>query len=287
MNRPRFGSHLSIAGGMYHALEAACGYGMDCVQIFTKNQRQWKVPPLKEEALTQWHQTLQTTGLVENVSHVSYLINLASPTQSLREKSIALMIDELARAAALNIGHVVMHPGSPQDQSPSVGLKKIATALNRIHRKTPGLEVLTCLEVTAGQGSSLGHQFEHLRWIIDHVDAPQRLAVCFDTAHALAAGYDLTSAKGMRDTLKQFDEIIGLDLLRVAHVNDSKTPRHSRVDRHEHLGQGHVALDAIAELVNHRRLRGIPMILETPKGETDAGEDCDAINLKILRDLCR
>ena len=281
------GSHLSIAGGLHNAADEAQRLGMDCVQIFTKNQRQWRSAPLTDADIEQWKQHFRRARLKDAVSHDSYLINLASGDRSTREKSVALFVDEIERCEALAIPWLVTHPGAHLGAGEATGLKRVARALDRAHRRTSGYKTVTCLEITAGQGSGLGWRFEHLRRIIDMVAEPQRLAVCFDTAHALAAGYNLTRRAGMQATLDEFDDVIGLDLLKVFHLNDSKTKRRSRVDRHEHIGRGHVARIAFAVIVRDPRFRRIPKILETPKAAAPNGQLWDAVNLQTLRKLQR
>ncbi len=280
-----FGSHLSIAGGLHNALIDAQRLGMDCVQIFTKNQRQWRIPPLTDEQIDLWQQHQRETKINHVVSHDSYLINLASPDDQAWKKSIALFREELFRCEALGIPDLVAHPGAHMKSGEPAGLKRIAKALDQLHKDLPGLNVVTCLEVTAGQGTSLGARFEHLGQIIDAVKDPDRLGACLDTAHLLEAGYDLTSAAGCRDTLKQFDQTVGLDRVRVLHINDSKTPRGSRVDRHDHIGKGHVSLDAFGVIVKHPRFRKVPKILETPKADAPDGRPWDTVNLELLRSL--
>ena len=238
------GSHLSVAGGLHNALIKARQLGLDCVQLFTRNQRQWQTTPLTDTQIALWRDHLRRTRISTVISHDSYLINLASPVSELRSKSIGLYRRELLRCEALGIRHVVMHPGAYINGGEKAGLRRVASALNRLHRQLPGLEVRTCLEVTAGQGTSLGWRFEHLHRVIDQTHQPERLAVCLDTAHLLAAGYDLTSGDGARATLAECGRIIGLDRVAVIHLNDSKTPRGSKVDRHEHIGHGYVALEA-------------------------------------------
>lgn len=282
-----FGSHLSIAGGMHNALVEAKGLGMDCVQVFTKNQRQWRVPPLTDEQIALWEQHQKETGITRVVSHDSYLINLASPVKENWEKSIALFREELLRCEALGIGDLVTHPGAHMGQGEDAGVKRIAQALNQLHKDLPGLTAITCLEVTAGQGTTLGASFEHLRQIIDQTKQPQRLGVCLDTAHMLAAGYDLTSTKGCKAVLAELNTVVGLEQVRVLHLNDSKVPRGARVDRHAHIGHGHVSLDAFAVIVKHARFKHIPKILETPKAEAPDGRPWDTVNLEVLRSLMK
>ncbi len=278
-----FGSHLSIAGGMHNALIAARELGMNCVQVFTKNQRQWAAPPLKKEDVDLWFEHRESTGIEHVVSHDSYLINLASPKKDVREKSIKLYVDEVERCEALGIPHLVMHPGAHLGVGEEKGLARVAAAFDRIHKKLPGYKTLTCLEITAGQGTTLGYTLEHLRTIIDSVAEPGRMAVCLDTAHALAAGYDLTGEKGAKGFVKEIDAVLGLERVKVLHVNDSKVERGRRVDRHEHIGHGHVSLDAFRVLC--RKFKGVPKILETPKADAPDGRPWDTVNLETLRGL--
>lgn len=280
-----FGSHLSIAGGLHLALLEAQRLKMDCVQIFTKNQRQWKTPALSKEQIAAWHDHVRSTGILSTVSHDSYLINLASPDRSVREKSIALFRQELRHCDDLDIPFLVAHPGSHMGAGEVVGLKRVIRALDRVHRDLSGCGVITCLEITAGQGTGLGYRFEHLRTVMDGVREPDRLAICFDTAHALAAGYDLTSAAGAKGVLQELNDVIGARHVRVLHVNDSRVPRGKRVDRHEHIGKGHVARAAFGVLLRHCAFTHVPKILETPKGEDDKGRNLDTLNLQRLRRL--
>ncbi len=282
-----FGSHLSIAGGLYLALLEARKLTMDCVQIFTKNQRQWKVKPLADDEINQWKQHQREAGITHAVSHDSYLINLASPDPENLAKSIALFREELFRCEALGIPDLVTHPGAHMKQGEEAGLARVAQSLDQIHDDLPGFKTITLLEITAGQGTCLGHRFEHLRAIIDQVKDPHRLGICLDTAHLIEAGYDLTTGEGCKAVLKECDQIVGLDRVRCIHMNDSKTPRGSRVDRHEHIGKGHVGLEAFEIIVNHPKLKKVPKILETAKEDAPDGRPWDAINLEVLRGLIK
>lgn len=282
-----FGSHLSIAGGMENALVKARELGMGCVQVFTKNQKQWKAPPLTTAQIDTWLEHMASAGITEVVSHDSYLINLASPKDDIRGKSFALYGEELIRCHALGIPNLVMHPGAHLGTGEDQGLARVAESLNRVHDVLPDVAVTTCLEITAGQGTGLGYTFEHLAAIIDQVDADDRLGVCLDTAHLIAAGYDLTSQAGAKAVLKECDRVIGLERIRVLHLNDSKVERGRRVDRHEHIGKGFVSLDAFAVFINHPKLRKLPMILETPKDDAPDGRPWDLVNLETLRGLAK
>lgn len=280
-----FGSHLSIAGGLHNALLKACELHMDCVQLFTQNQRQWRARSLQEDELSAWHDARKVAGLAAEVSHGSYLVNPASPDPSVREKSIAALRAEMLRCETLDVGLLVIHPGSHMGAGEGEGLTRLVRSLDRVHRDLPGLAVRICLETTAGQGTGLGWRFEQLRDALEAVVEPARLGICIDSAHMLAAGYDLTSAAGARATLDELDHILGLELVHVVHVNDSKVPRGSRVDRHEHLGHGHIPGEAFAVLINHASMQQVPKILETPKETTPEGLPWDVINLSFLKGL--
>ena len=282
-----FGSHLSISGGLHNALLDAQRLGMDCVQVFTANQRQWKPKPPSPDTVAQWHDHRRDAGGMPVVSHNSYLINLASPDAANREKSIALFRSELERCETLGIPHAVTHPGSHVGAGEDEGLRRVARSLDRIHKDTAGLNVVTLLEVTAGQGTNLGASFDHLRRIIDLAADPDRLDLCLDTAHLIAAGYDLTSAAGAEATLSELDEAIGIGRVKCIHVNDSKHGVGSRKDRHEHIGHGHVSLEAFAVFCNEPAFRNVPKILETPKADAPDGRPWDTVNLETLRGLVR
>ena len=270
---------------MHLALLKAKELGMDCVQVFTANQRQWKPKAPTAAQVEEWHRQRKATKLKAVVSHDSYLINLGGPAGELRDKSIDAFRDELMRCELLDIPYVVTHPGAHRGDGEEEGLRRVAAALDQLHAELPGLRVVTCLEVTAGSGSALGGRFEHLRTIIDSVKDPARLGVCLDTAHLLEAGYDLTSAAGAEAVLQELADVIGHDRVKAIHVNDSKTPRGSHVDRHAHIGHGHVALDAFEVFVRKRAFARVPKILETPKEDTAEGRPWDLVNLEVLRGL--
>jgi len=280
-----FGSHLSVAGGLHNALIEAKQLRMDCVQVFTKNQRQWKVKPLTDEQIAEWFEHQKTTGITEVVSHDSYLINLASPKKETLDKSTNLFREELLRCEALKIAWLVTHPGAHMGEGEEKGLKRIIKSLDQIHKELKGLKAITCLETTAGQGTSLGWQLEHLKTIMDGVKQPERLGVCIDTAHLIAAGYDLTSADGAADVLEQLENVIGLKHVLAAHINDSKVPLGKRVDRHEHIGHGHVDKKAFGTLLANPHIASIPKILETAKGEAPNGKPWDSVNMATLKRL--
>jgi deoxyribonuclease-4 len=281
-----FGSHLSIAGGMHNALIQAEKFGMECVQVFTKNQQQWKCKPLEQAAIDEWAGHCKRLKFDKTVSHDSYLINLASADSALREKSIALFVEEVTRCHLLGIPYLVTHPGAHLGAGEDEGLQRVAEALDVVHERVPTAKVITCLEITAGQGSSLGYKLEHLAWIIEHVKQPKRLGVCLDTAHLFAAGYDFRGRK-YAAFRKLVEKTIGLTRVKVLHLNDSKKPLGSRVDRHDHIGKGTIGLDGFRPIVRDEAFANIPKILETPKLKHEDGRDWDEVNLETLRGLMK
>jgi len=281
---PLLGAHKSIAGGYYKALLEAKALGCASVQLFTKNNNQWYAKDMTSAEVRLFQQTLATTTLKKPMAHVCYLINLGSPNPELYRKSLEAFVVEMQRAETLGLDYLVMHPGSSVDGDEQAALKRIAKALDETHRRCPRFHVRILLETTAGQGTSLGHRFEHLAELLALVQEPDRLGVCMDTCHVFAAGYPLAPAKAYRATMRDFDRLVGLDRLCAFHVNDSAKPQGSRVDRHAHIGQGKLGLEPFRLLVNDRRFRDRPMILETPK-EGPHDEGMDAINLTTLRSL--
>jgi deoxyribonuclease-4 len=240
--------------------------------------------PRTDEDLRLFNEAKAETGISIVIGHTSYLINLAAPDPLTYDKSLKSMRIELERAEALGLPHLVLHPGSHKGEGEQAGLKKIAKSLDAVHKALPGLEVKTALEITAGQGTGLGFRFEQIARIMDTVKAPERLSVCFDTCHAFAAGYDIRTKKAYMATVREFDRVIGLKNLGVIHLNDAKKELASRIDRHEHIGKGHIGLDGFRWLLNDKRMRNIPMSLETHKGK-DLKEDVE--NLAALRSLVK
>lgn len=283
---PPLGSHMSIAGGYYKAVLSANNAGCDCVQIFTKNNNQWRAKDLTDEDVAKFKDAMESECLSHSLSHASYLINLASPKPDLLEKSIDAMVIELQRADRLGVPHVVFHPGSFTTSSENEGLETIVRSLNEIHRQTESLTTFPLLENTAGQGSNLGWKFEHLGYIINHIDDDDRIGVCIDTCHTFAAGYALAPEDDYEETIDAMEDAFGLEYIKAFHLNDSKKEFGSRKDRHEHIGEGEMGLEPFRSLLNDARFTDIPMYLETEKGERD-GIDYDVMNLKTLRDLIR
>lgn len=277
-DRPLLGAQMSTAGGLSNALHAGKRLGCEAIQIFTKSSRQWAAAPLSEEEIRTFRQLQKDSGIHIVVAHDSYLLNLGAPDLVLRRKSIDAFTDEMERCEALGIPFLIAHPGAHTGQGERSGLRTIARSLDVIHRRCRGFNVKVCLEITAGQGTNLGYRFEHIRSVIDSVKESDRLRVCFDTEHAFAAGYDLRTREDYERTFSEFDEIVGIKLLAAFHLNDSKKEFHSRVDRHELIGRGHIGVDAFRFLMNDKRFFGLPMCLETPKGK-DLKEDRESLDL--------
>jgi deoxyribonuclease-4 len=281
-----FGSHLSIAGGLHNALRSAETLGMTTVQVFTKNQKTWRCKPLDESEIATWKAECDRLKFADTVSHDSYLINLASPNDNTRRMSIDLFAEELRRCDLLRIPYLVTHPGAHMGQGEETGLKRVASGLDEAYALANCKNaVITCLEITAGQGSSLGYRLEHLAEIISMVKKPARYGVCLDTAHLFAAGYDFRGRK-YSAFKKSIESTIGLDRVKVLHLNDSKKPLGSRVDRHEHIGKGEIGLEGFRPFVRDNAFKNTPKILETEKGKCpETGRDYDAINLETLQGL--
>lgn len=282
--KPILGAHMSIAGGYHLAVQRAQMAGCGCLQIFTKNNNQWRAKIITQEEAEQFRRAVQTASIRASLAHDSYLINLASPDRALWKRSVDSFVEELQRAEILGIPLVVTHPGAHTSASVEQGLRNVVRAINEVHRQTRDLRAQCLLETTAGQGTSLGWRFEQLAAIFDRVREPDRLGVCFDTCHVFAAGYPMAEKKDYLATLRQFDRCVGIGRIRAFHLNDSQREIGSRVDRHAHIGRGKMGLAPFRNLLADRRFRKIPMYLETPKG-TENGEDLDRINLETLRKL--
>ena len=275
------GAHVSIAGGLDRAALRGKAAGCDVIQVFTRSNQQWAARPIPGEEAARWREALAATGVDAAMAHGCYLVNLASPRHRLRERSYRALRDEQRRAAALGIRYLVIHPGSHGGDGETAGIARIAAALDRLHDEEGDSPTRVVLENTAGQGNSVGHAFEHLRDILGAVRAPERIGLCIDTCHTLAAGHDIRHPDGWARVFERLDETVGCQKVAAFHVNDSKTPLGSRVDRHEHLGRGHLGLSALRCLVNDPRFAGLPMVIETPKPT----EEADLVNLAILRAL--
>jgi deoxyribonuclease-4 len=277
-----FGAHMSISGGIAKSFARGLQVGCEAMQIFTKSDRQWAAKPLLPEDVSAFKAERERSGIAHVVVHDSYLINLAAPGDELWEKSIAAFGHELERCEALGIPAIVTHPGAHTGSGEEAGLEREAVALNRLFERGVGGDTVVLLETTAGQGSCLGNRFEHLARLFELVPHHERLGVCVDTCHIFAAGYDIRTPATYAATFAELERVVGLERVRCIHLNDSQKGLGSRVDRHSHIGQGEIGLEAFRLIVNDPRFRAVPMIIETPKGD-DMAED--VTNLSLLRSL--
>ncbi len=277
------GAHVSIAGGLhnapYNGKEATC----EVVQIFTRSRNRWGGRRILPGEVDRFRQAQKETRVKVVCAHAGYLINLASPDRSLFRKSLNALVDEMKRCDLLGIPLLVVHPGSHVGSGEAKGLKRVVEALDRAHDRCPDGKVTICLETTAGQGTSLGHRFEQLADILDRLENRDRTDVCLDTCHVFASGYPIKTRAGYRRTMRAFDDVLGLERIRVVHMNDSMRGLGSRIDRHEHIGRGCIGKEPFGFFLNDRRLAKVPKILETPK---ETVRD-DRLNLKRLRSLLK
>ena len=281
---PLLGAHMSIAGGLHLAFTRIRKVKGEAMQIFLSNQRQWHTPPLTSEMIKNFHLQWEKNDRLVVAAHDSYLINLAAPDQTIAEKSVTAFADELLRAAALRIPILIAHPGSHRNQGVEAGLERFVHNLDAAISLSGTKTVSVLIETTAGQGTNLGSTFEEISFILRESENRDRLGVCFDTSHAFAAGYDLRTAETYEETFSLFEQIIGLQRLKFFHLNDSRRPLGSRVDRHEHIGKGKIGLEGFRLLLNDPRFQHHPMVLETPTGK-DLREDKK--NLRVLRSLIK
>ena len=277
-DRVLLGAHISIAGGVDKALLRGSKIGCSTIQIFTKNNNRWKANPLLKDNIKRFIALSEKTKINRIFAHTSYLINLSSPNKTMFRKSYKSFFEEIERCEILQIPYIVVHPGSTLGKSLEAGIDTISEAFNKILSEKKDTDVMICIETTAGQGSSIGFRFEHIAEILEKTD--NRIGVCIDTCHIFAAGYDFRDKKSYNKTFKKFNEIIGFKNLKVIHINDSKRELGSRIDRHEHIGEGYIGIKAFELLMNDAKLRGIPKILETPKGP-DMKEDIVNMNKLI------
>lgn len=277
---PLFGSHLSVAGSFTRAVDRAVELGCQTVQIFTKAPNQWYGRAITTNEAEEFRRAIKKAKLKYPLAHDSYLINLASPDEALYRRSIEAFIEEIHRAELLGLSYLVTHPGAHAGSGEETGLRRVIKAMDEVHKRSAGVKLIVLLENTAGQGTCLGHRFEHLQSILAGVKHPERLGVCIDTCHAFAAGYALSPMAEYRKTMRELFRAVGRDRVKALHLNDSLKPLGSRVDRHAHIGKGQIGPEAFGLIVNEPRFRNTPMILETPKEN-----DMDVVNLKILRGL--
>jgi deoxyribonuclease-4 len=282
---------MSVAGGVRFAVERAALHGCEALQIFSRNPNQWQGRPLDAEDVRMFRRRRDETGITPAVSHASYLINLAAAGEPLRSQSIDALTDEIERAHHLGLDGVVLHPGTCTTGTDTEALGRVADALRLALARTRRSRVPVLIEHTAGQGRTLGHRFEHLSFVLAAVDQNDRLGVCLDTCHLVAAGYDIVSEPGYTATLADFERLVGWHRLRVVHANDSKKPCGSRVDRHEHIGEGCLGPATFGRLLRDRRFAGLPFLIETAKTvrpgrpETVVLDPLDQKNLGMLREL--
>ena len=290
----RLGAHMSAAGGLHKAYERGRETGCETMLIFTKSNRQWNAKPLTDEEIAQFKAaTAEYSDIHPTAVHASYLINIGSSDKALWEKSFGSLKVEVERCEALEIPYLTFHPGAHVGEGEDVGLANIARALQRLLEETAGFKTIVCLENMAGTGTTLGYKFEHLGYLLEEGQKKGgngRLGVCFDTCHALAAGYDIRTPETYAATMAEFDSVVGLENIRCFHFNDSKYELGERKDRHDHIGDGYVGSQGFANFVNDSRWADYPAHLETPKTETDeAGNeiDMDVVNLGRLRELIK
>jgi len=283
---------MSVAGGLPNAIARGRIHGCESLQIFSKNASQWRARPLPSDEIRTFRRSVSESDISPIVAHASYLINIATTAPALRAQSIAALGEEVDRAEALGLLGVVLHPGARLTAPPRDAIALCSRALQQVLKERPRGNTMILIEHTAGQGSAMGSTFEEIAEMIDGVTRNTRLGVCLDTCHLLASGYDLCTEEGYRRTFDAFDRLIGFDRLKVFHLNDSKKPCMSRVDRHEHIGKGCIGLEPFRRLVNDTRFAHLPMILETEKSESRergkiAIDPLDEMNLKTLRGLVR
>lgn len=279
---PPLGAHFSTAGGLVNAVRTAVRFGCQTLQLFTKNAAQWNAPPLKAADVTAFRREAAAANLVHLTAHDSYLINLAAPGDELFEKSVNAFTVEVGRAEELGLQYLVTHPGAHVGSGEEAGLARVIDGLNETARRTRGSAVVILLETTAGQGTTLGWRFEHIATLLNGVSEPERFGVCLDTCHVFAAGYDLRTTAATRRTLDEFHAVVGLEHLKLFHLNDSVKSFGSRVDRHAGIGVGEIGDTAFRVLLTDPRFSATPMILETPK-QDDSGRELDPVNLARLR----
>jgi deoxyribonuclease IV len=258
------GAHVPVAGGLHKAPENGHAIGAEAIQIFTRNQVQWKSRAVSPDEAAMFRQAVAASGVRMVVTHGSYLINLAARDAAILTKSRDAFVADLERCHALAVPYLIFHPGAHLGAGEEAGLAQVAASLDDILARTAGLSVTPLLEVTAGQGTCLGHRFEHIAQILELMRAPEKLGVCLDTCHLLAAGYDIATPEGYEQTVADFDRIVGLAKVRAFHLNDAKKGLGSKLDRHAPIGEGTMGIEPFRRIVNDARFAGLPMVLETP-----------------------
>lgn len=286
----RIGAHMSVAGGVSRAVERARLHGCEALQIFTKNASRWQAPPLDPAEVRRFRDAVDEAGIAPVVSHASYLINLATSRPALRAQSLAALLDELDRAESLGLTGVVIHPGTCTEGTEADALRLAAATIREAFDARPRHRARLLLELTAGRGRTIGYDFDHLAAILAHLDGSPRVGICLDTCHLMASGHDVVSPEGYVATFARFERIVGFDRLAVVHANDSKRPCGSRVDRHEHIGDGCLGVEPFRRLLHDSRCAGLPLLIETEKAAGRRGgpvvlDPYDLRNLETLRHL--
>ncbi len=283
-NEVLLGAHMSIAGGLEKAIHNGKKLGCKTIQIFTKNNTQWRSRPLLENEVEKFVLISRNSNINPIFAHTSYLINLVSGNKTTSRKSYKSFIDEIQRAELLEIPYMVMHPGSTLGKSVKTGINIISDIFNKIFSEKKEDKLMICIETTAGQGSSIGYRFEQIAEIMEKIEKNHRFCVCLDTCHIFSAGYDIRNEKSYNKTMCEFESVIGLDRLMIIHMNDSKSELGSRIDRHQHIGKGFIGLKAFELIMNDEKLNKVPKIIETPKGKSLKE---DIININLLRSLIK
>jgi len=277
----RLGVHVSIAGKIYESIDRARALGCEAMQIFSRNPREWKHAPLAAQDIAEFKKRRKKSHISPLVIHVPYLTNLASPQSRLFYNSVRFNIEYLQEADGLGAEFLVTHMGSHKKSGEARGIARVSEALNRILAKTSGLKTMILLENTSGSGSWLGYRFWHQKKILDGIKNKKRIGICLDTCHAYSAGYDIATETGLETTLSEIDNLVGLEKLKVVHLNDSKDGLGLRHDRHEHIGKGEIGLAGFKRIINHPKLHQLTFILETPKNDLND----DRRNLQTVRKL--
>lgn len=280
------GAHESAAGGPYRAVARAVDDICESLQLFVKNNNRWSQRPWRDDEAEKFRSRYAQSDLHHVIAHAAYLLNPCSPRDDVRQKTRDALADELRRCQQLGVSALVMHPGSSvDDRTDADAISQVAAEVNAVYAEhgDDWPDVTLLFENTAGQGTNLGWRHEHLRDIFALLNAPDRFGICFDTCHAHAAGYDLTDAENYQAHWAEFDTIVGLDLLGAFHLNDSQRELGSRVDRHEHIGDGEIGYETFRLLVNDDRFEMLPAVVETPKFEGADGYAQELVRLKELR----
>lgn len=278
----RIGVHVSIAGNIWESLERAKALGCNTMQIFSRNPRGWQAAEFNTPDVRKFRTLKEKYGIKPVAVHIPYIINLATPDNGLYKKSIIAFIEDLERADILGVEYFITHLGSHVGSGEDSGIRRFSDALSDIIKKvSPKTTIL--LENTAGSGSWIGYKFEHIKRIIDNISDAKNVGVCLDTAHTFESGYDIKTKTGLNETLKEFDTLVGTDLIKVVHFNDSLSDIGSHVDRHQHIGKGNIGLEAMERIINHPKLKNAAFILETPK----MSDRDDKRNLAVVRKLIK